>query len=1192
MRKSQSNDLKSFFGTLVAHGNPRAQSQLGRNTVLSASRLDTSLNAAGTTFQLAKDASEVSKEVPYVKAVAGVLSQIIKIREEIQTNKERCGEIIDLVQLKSTTILQSLDKAYEAKGAEGFEDLKSDLEEYADFLQAVLREELEPFKTQPRWSSYINRAKNSGDLQRLERELNEFNNRFSVKRLVEISVALLYKTSPPARVIPQALPPSPKHVIGRDTVVDTVVRITLSSSEPRVVILGPGGIGKTTSATAVLHDSRITSVYPTIYFVSSELSPTIELLETRLADTLSIPQTERGTDLVSQIVDRIRQDPHPVLLCIDNLETVWEIEAERPRVDNFLESLSGAGSKLALVVTMRGTQAPNTSFPWNSTVLSGLTVDESVAMYEKLSDKLADGSAHELLIQLSGSPLAIKLFSRMVQEGDRPSQLLSSWNKHGIKALEIGGKHRLSSLERSIHLSVFSPRIDDTARLVLGLIALMPGGLSTLEPWFQGFESVLPDGTLLQSTLRALRRTALLDELGEPPRWQMLPPIRQFCLQFVDSTSSPVISLVELYVATVRENRDYASSRSQAIILPEMTNIRGLLLHGSSVLPLPRFLGTSTADYANWAKWQGIDESTILSSLLGLSIPSEEQAVLYEKLGALHCHWNRLDVAEVSLARALALYGETQNRSGEANTHESFGDLRMRQHQLEAAKASFARALTIYSETQDPWGEANTRQSIGILYLNQNQLDAAEASFSRALTLSGELQNRLGIANAHKSIGDIRIHQGQLDAAEASFTLALTLYNEIQNRMGEANTHQSMGSLRMRQDQLDAAESSLAHALTLHGKLQNRRGEAETYELFGDLRMRQARPEAAEASFDRALTFYGETHTRMGEANVHESFGKLHMLHDQLDAAEVSFGRALALYTETQYRLGEALTHQSIGTLRIRQDQLVAAEASFTRALTIFEGIQHRLGEATTHCFMGDLYLSQNRLDLAKISLNRALERYNETHLWGISACTFSLGTVSFRLHGLELAESAFSWALSFWEGEGFDWGIADACRAIGNLHLQRMQLDDAEKSLNRALDIYPTIVESRTDEALTNRSIGELHILRGQFEESERVFRRALDLDIAAQSRVGQGQSYRCLGKMFLKKGDFEAAESSYTDALRLFFEIEDYQATPCLLDLGKVWVQLGKVEEADSTEAALLRARWDTIYQEKGLESLDISE
>ncbi|KAH8823422.1 hypothetical protein DL96DRAFT_1819129 [Flagelloscypha sp. PMI_526] len=1094
MRQSRPKDVKSLFGS------PPAQSGLSQGTSRSGSKLETSLSAAGTTLQLTKDAGDAASHVPYVKAVAGVLSQIIRIRDEIKANSDRCEEIINLVQLKSITILQSLDKLYETKGAEGFEDLKSDLEAYADFLQAVLKEELEPFKKQPRWTSYINRGKNAGDLQRLERELNEFKDRFSIKRLVhvEMSVALLSQPVPQVQVIPQALPSCPKLVFGRDFVVESVVQATLSSPEPRVVILGQGGIGKTTIATIVLHDSRITSAYPTIYFVSSEPAPTAEILEIRLADALFIPQSDRGTDLISQIVDRICKNAHPVLLYIDNLETVWEVESEQQKVDQFLEVLSGAGSKLALLVTMRGIQEPKTSFPWDPTILPGLDIADSVVMYENLSGKSADGSARELLLKLSGSPLAIKLFSLMVKEGDKPSELLSSWEKHGVKTLEIGGKHRLSSLEQSIHLSVFSPRIDDTARLVLGLIALMPDGLSTCSPWFEGFESTLPNKTILQPVLRALRRTALLGELGEPSRWQMLPPIRQFCLQLVDSMSISTVSLVELYIETVIEHYDFVSSTSQSVILPEMTNIRGLLLHGSNLRPLPSFIGSASAYYANWAYWQDIDDSAILPSFLCLPIPKGQQAYIYQMLGKLHLHWDRLDEASASLISALQLSEEVQDQRGEANARTTIGDIYMRRNQLVEAGVSLARALELYGEVQDRWGEANTHRSIGELHMSRGQLKAAQVSFTLALELYGELQNRLGEANTYGSIGDLHMRQSQLDSAEASFNHALELYSKIQDRLGEANIKRSIGRLHMRRNQLDTAETEFTRALELYGELQNKLGEADTHKSIGDLLMRR----------------------------------------DQLDAVEISLTRAIELYGELRDRAGQANTHKSIGHLHLRRDQPKAAKVSFT-------------------C---------------------ALEQYNEMHdKWGIATCTFFLGQACLRNQELEAADSAFSLALTLREELGDIGTIAEVQQAIGDLHLQRMQLGDAEASLNLAYNIYTTKVKSRRFEALTNRSIGELHLLHGLFEDSERAFRRALDLEIAAGRRVGQGQSHRGLGRMFMKMGDLNAAESSYADALRLFLEIKDYQATPCLLDIGKVWVLQGKIKESEALDVVLLRTRWD---------------
>ncbi|KAH8806935.1 hypothetical protein DL96DRAFT_1764027 [Flagelloscypha sp. PMI_526] len=190
-------------------------------------------------------------------------------------------------------------------------------------------------------------------------------------------------------------------------------------------------------------------------------------------------------------------------------------------------------------------------------------------------------------------------------------------------------------------------------------------------------------------------------------------------------------------------------------------------------------------------------------------------------------------------------------------------------------------------------------------------------------------------------------------------------------------------------------------------------------------------------------------------------------------------------------------------------------------------------------------------------------------------AILLELGLVCFRKQDIDGAGIAFSRALAIWEGTDDQWGIARPNQALGDFHLRKMHVDDAKMCLNRALDLYTTKVEARRFEALTNRRIGELRVQSDQFDDGERAFRRSVDLCIAAGSRVGQAQSHRGLGGLFMGKGDLDLAAASYADALRLFFEIKDYQTTSCLEELGKVWVKQGGIEESKSSDVKVLQGR-----------------
>jgi hypothetical protein len=87
-KRSRSVDLKAIWATFTAHAiphlhvkSPPPPTRPSSSLVRPQSKHDTGVSAAGTAFALTKDAADAMSQVPYVKAIAGVLSQIVQIRE-------------------------------------------------------------------------------------------------------------------------------------------------------------------------------------------------------------------------------------------------------------------------------------------------------------------------------------------------------------------------------------------------------------------------------------------------------------------------------------------------------------------------------------------------------------------------------------------------------------------------------------------------------------------------------------------------------------------------------------------------------------------------------------------------------------------------------------------------------------------------------------------------------------------------------------------------------------------------------------------------------------------------------------------------------------------------------------------------------------------------------------------------------
>jgi ABC-type iron transport system FetAB ATPase subunit len=131
------------------------------------------------------------------------------------------------------------------------------------------------------------------------------------------------------------LPARPKIFHGRNSELESIVAILVQDTA-RIAILGAGGMGKTSLATAALYDPRVEAKYSHQYFVPCDSTPTCVELVSAVADHIRV---EKGPNLAKKVAQHFMQAP-PCLIVLDNLETPWEISTMRPEVEEFLSLLT------------------------------------------------------------------------------------------------------------------------------------------------------------------------------------------------------------------------------------------------------------------------------------------------------------------------------------------------------------------------------------------------------------------------------------------------------------------------------------------------------------------------------------------------------------------------------------------------------------------------------------------------------------------------------------------------------------------------------------------------------------------------------------------------------------------------------------------------------------------------------------
>ncbi|KAJ7336142.1 hypothetical protein DFH08DRAFT_706481, partial [Mycena albidolilacea] len=104
-----------------------------------------------------------------------------------------------------------------------------------------------------------------------------------------------------------------------------------------VAILGPGGMGKTTTlVAAVLHNSKVVDRYPTRHFIPCDSAHTNDSVVATIASNLGFEASQVSA---GHLIHHLMKQAH-CLLVLDNFETQWESLDGRAKFENFLSLLT------------------------------------------------------------------------------------------------------------------------------------------------------------------------------------------------------------------------------------------------------------------------------------------------------------------------------------------------------------------------------------------------------------------------------------------------------------------------------------------------------------------------------------------------------------------------------------------------------------------------------------------------------------------------------------------------------------------------------------------------------------------------------------------------------------------------------------------------------------------------------------
>ncbi|KZP19435.1 hypothetical protein FIBSPDRAFT_1045418, partial [Athelia psychrophila] len=210
-------------------------------------------------------------------------------------------------------------------------------------------------------------------------------------------------------------PSAPDIFCGREDFVSTLAAIIAGNNNPRIAILGSGGMGKTATALHLVRHKTVVARYSDrVFFVACDTATSAELLASRILQSIGVSATVEE-NLVTAMHLALKGSP-PTLLLLDNFESVWEAQQDHAATRDLLQKIADSPSS-TLIITMRAA-APPPGIRWTtSESLLPLPATAAKEVFLAINATFCDGSndgdevLDGLLSELDHVPLAIHLLA-------------------------------------------------------------------------------------------------------------------------------------------------------------------------------------------------------------------------------------------------------------------------------------------------------------------------------------------------------------------------------------------------------------------------------------------------------------------------------------------------------------------------------------------------------------------------------------------------------------------------------------------------------------------------------------------------------------------------------------------------------------------------------------------------------------
>ncbi|KAH7920120.1 TPR-like protein [Leucogyrophana mollusca] len=916
-------------------------------------------NAIGA-LDLAKDLVPVE----VAKGVLSTLSSILTVVKNTMQNKDDFAEIVSRCNNIAESIKGSTQGKIESEIDPIVTQALSELQSFIDDIEKTVKAKEHSAISNRVFSASMDREIIAKWKEQLDYFLRMCDHKLIVDTRTEIGdIARALKRGAEVQFESNCEPPPPKPSMffGRDGLVRDAVE---SLNDKHVVLFGPGGIGKSSIAKAILNEDTIVARFnDRRFFVRFD-----DINASQVTHSTFIGRIAGALGLRSNLVSSIKTSlgTCEAFLVLDNAETFQDAasDADASRIAETIDEL-GSLPSVTMMLTTRNRRVP--------TNLRCATIDvpalEASAARQAFTEIYpVNGSqaiVDKLLSALDFHALSINLLAHVARESQLTlEELMKSWERHQTQLLHLG-EGKLRSVSVTIELSLTSSsitKLGNDARHVMQVAAFLPQGINE-----NALEDLFPAITNIRSIVDALCRLSLM--YRKVGAYTMLSPIR---LHISGTHPGSDISAVDLthvkkHYYTQLADITYEGDGG-AWIGTEDANLERLIAHDLSRITCEDMAVVCRACYRfiYQLRLHKPRPIALRSVILGLpdrnrptKLPSFLKAVRRPRPGRAPSYGKANcvfvlgvladDLANVTeaidlYATAKQLFFLDQDHDLAASCLQRIASQYIYLGKVADAERTLQEALTMRRKYRvlSPSDEADINLHLGNAMMRRGRLQEARvllASTQEYFERSGDHTTYLSWAMS--SQGVIELSSGNCLAARHHFNAALSLHTRMNDDVGQSQSLVALSTVEAIEGNVAEAHKLLQEAFMLAT------GGKGTYQACAAMWYRAAlASDEGDINLARDLLrrVHAELATYGGQSDIAVPIATYFSARNELFAQDYQTARELfssaVEYCEEQSAMWfQARSTRALGEIYLLENDIAGAEVWFSKTVTLCDNM-------------------------------------------------------------------------------------------------------------------------------------------------------------------------------------------------------------------------------------------------------------